>query len=143
VDTLLEYLAAIAMPGGGLWSTAGDLVRFARAYLRAGSLDGARLLPPAFVALMGREQTRGILEPPADGVGPDRDPRYALGWGKPGGDGGVPCTEEAIEHGGATGTRLFIDPGTDLAVVVLANRWDVAETSRAVVAAVHSALVPA
>jgi CubicO group peptidase (beta-lactamase class C family) len=140
---MLEYLASIAMPGGGLWSTAGDLVRFARAYLRGGSLDGAQLLPPAFVDLIGREQTRGIREAPVDGVGPAREPHYALGWGKPGGDGDVPCTDRAIEHGGATGTRLFIDPGADLAVVVLANRWDVAETSRSVVAAVHSALVPA
>ena len=55
----------------------------------------------------------------------------------------VPCTDLAIEHGGISGTRLFVDPGTDLAVVVLANRWDVGETSRAVVAAVHAALVPA
>ena len=30
-----------------------------------------------------------------------------------------------------------------LAIVVLANRWDVAETSVSVVAAAHSALVPA
>ena len=38
---MLEYLASISMPGGGLWSTAGDLTRFARAYLRGGSLDGS------------------------------------------------------------------------------------------------------
>ncbi len=140
---MLEYMASLAMPGGGLWSTAGDLVRFARAYLHGGSLDGARLLPPAFVDLIGRERTRGILEPSVDGLAPDRDPHYALGWGKPGGDGDVPCSDMAIEHGGISGTRLFIDPATDLAVVVLANRWDVAETSRSVVVAVHSALVPA
>jgi len=138
-----EYLASIAMPGGGLWSTAADLERFARAYLRGGTLDGARILGPAFVDLIGREQTRGILEPSPDGRKPPRDPAYAFGWGKPGREGDIPCSERAIEHGGATGTRLFVDPETDLAVVVLANRWDDREPSRSVIAAVHGALVPA
>jgi CubicO group peptidase (beta-lactamase class C family) len=143
VVATLEYLASIAMPGGGLWSTAGDLVRFARAYLRGGSLDGERLLPPAFLDLMCTEQTRGILEPPADGVGPARDPAYGLGWGIAARGGDIPCSPRAVEHGGASGTRLFIDPETDLAVVVLTNLWDDAEATRSVTAAVHSALVPA
>jgi len=138
----LEYLAAVAMPGGGLWSTAPDLVRFARAYLRGGSLDGQRLLPPAFLDLMCTEQTRGILEPPVDGVGPPRDPGYGLGWGIAAKGGDIPCSARAVEHGGASGTRLFIDPETDLAVVVLTNLWGDAEASRSVTGAVHSALVP-
>ena len=85
----------------------------------------------------------GVREASPDGIAPERDPHYALGWGKPAGDGDVPCSVRAVEHGGVSGTRLFIDPERDLAIVVLANRWDVAETSHAVVAAVHSALVPA
>jgi CubicO group peptidase (beta-lactamase class C family) len=137
------YLAEISPPGGGLWSTAGDLLRFARAWLQGGTLEGARLLPPAWIDLMGREQTMGVREASPDGVAPERDPHYALGWGKPAGGGDVPCSDRAVEHGGVSGTRLFIDPESDLAVVVLANRWDHAETSHAVVAAVHSALVPA
>lgn len=140
---LVAHFSSLAMPGGGLWGTAPDLLRFARAYLRGGSLDGARILGPAFVDMAGREQTRGILESSPDGVRPPRDPHYALGWGKPYGGGDIPCSERAIEHGGASGTRLFIDPQTDLAIVVLANRWDDSETSRSVVASVHGALVPA
>ena len=92
---------------------------------------------------MGREQTMGVREVSPGRVAPERDPHYAMGWGKPAGGGDVPCSDRAVEHGGVSGTRLFIDPETDLAVVVLANRWDHAETSHAVVAAVHSALVPA
>jgi len=139
----VKYLASIAMPGGGLWSTAADLERFARAYLRGGTLDGARILGPAFIDLMGREQTQGILEPSPDGRQPPRDPAYAFGWGKPFREGDIPCSERAVEHGGATGTRIFVDPETDLAVVVLANRWGDREASRSVIAAVHGALVPA
>ncbi len=140
---ILGYLASISPPGGGLWSTAGDLLRFAQAWLRDGSLDGATLLPAAWVDLMGREQTTDVREASPDGIAPERDPHYALGWGKPAGGGDIPCSPRAVEHGGISGTRLFIDPETDLAVVVLANRWDHAETSHAIVAAVHSALVPA
>ena len=45
----LAYLAEDPPPGGGLWSTAGDLMRFARAWLGGGTLEGARLLPPAWI----------------------------------------------------------------------------------------------
>ena len=138
---LLGYLASISQPGGGLWSTAGDLLRFARAYLRGGRLDGVELLPAAWIDLMGREQTAGVREASPDGWLPERDPHYALGWGKAAGDGDLPCSERAIEHGGISGTRLFVDPIRDFAVAVLANHWDVSETSKAVIAATHSALV--
>jgi CubicO group peptidase (beta-lactamase class C family) len=138
---LIGYLASISQPGGGLWSTAGDLLRFARAYLRGGRLDGVELLPAAWVELMGREQTADVREASPDGWLPERDPHYALGWGKPAGGGDLPCSDRAMEHGGISGTRLLIDPIRDLAVVVLANHWDVSETSTAVISAAHSALV--
>jgi CubicO group peptidase (beta-lactamase class C family) len=116
----LRHLASMALPGAGLWSTAGDLVRLGRAMLRGGELDGARILPPAYVDLMTREQTVG-------GLGADADPvqasHYALGWGKP-----DPRTDAAspgsFGHGGATGTRLWIDPEHDLVVVYLTGAWD-------------------
>ncbi len=141
LPALAAYLASIAQPGGGLWSTAGDLLRFARAYLDGGRLDGVDILPEAWVDLMGREQTAGVREASPDGWLPEADPHYALGWGKPAGDGDIPCSDRAIAHGGISGTRLFVDPDRDLAIVVLANRWDVSEPSHAVIAAVHSALV--
>lgn len=40
--------------GGGLSSTAGDYIRFARMLLNAGALGGARILSPGTVALMGQ-----------------------------------------------------------------------------------------
>jgi CubicO group peptidase (beta-lactamase class C family) len=50
--------------GGGLSSTAADYLRFTRALLNGGELDGARILSPATVALMGRNQI-GVLGVPA------------------------------------------------------------------------------
>jgi CubicO group peptidase (beta-lactamase class C family) len=137
----LEYLATIAIPGGGLWSTAADLVRFSRAYLCGGSLDGVRLLPSAYLDLMCTEHTRGVMELPVGGAGPGRDPGYGLGWGIAAKGGVIPCSSRAVEHGGASGTRLFIDPETDTAVVVLTNLWADAEASMSVLSAVHAALV--
>jgi len=47
--------------GGGLFSTAPDYMRFLRALLNGGELDGARILRPETVALMGQSHI-GALE---------------------------------------------------------------------------------
>jgi CubicO group peptidase (beta-lactamase class C family) len=46
--------------GGGLFSTAPDYLRFLRALLNGGELDGARLLRPETVAMMGQNHTGGL-----------------------------------------------------------------------------------
>jgi CubicO group peptidase (beta-lactamase class C family) len=106
------------LAGGGLWSTVSDVLRFGRAMLRGGELDGARVLSPAFVALMTREVT-------VDGLGAEQDPlmshHYALGWGKPG--VASPASAAAYGHGGASGTRLWVDPTHDLVFVYLTGVW--------------------
>ena len=118
-DAVARWFISIAHPGAGLWSTAEDLLRFGRAMLGGGSLDGARIMGSRFVELMTREQTAMVLE---EGVVP-RDPTYGLGWGLPGLDGSLPVSSHAFGHGGATGTRLLIDPDADLVVVYLTNVW--------------------
>ena len=109
---------ALRLAGGGLWSTADDLLRFGRAMLRGGELDGERVLAPAFVELATREVT-------VDGLGraQDRleDDHYALGWGKPG--PAHPASASAFGHGGMSGTRLWVDPAHDLVVVYLSSSW--------------------
>ena len=115
----LRHLASMALPGAGLWSSAGDLVRLGRAMLRGGELDGACILPPAYVALMTREQTVVGLGDPAD---PVRAAHHALGWAKP--DPRTdPASLAAFGHSVATGTRLWIDPQHDLVVVYLTGAW--------------------
>ncbi len=155
-ELVLRYLARTALPGGGLWGTAEDLTRFGRGLLPGAIADGRGLLSAASVAEMTREQTAGIQEVSADGT--RRDPRYALGWGKPRLDGAapsvvgglapalgasaptdlgtpdesgsalpanptVPASAGTFTHGGATGTRLWVDPDRDLVFVFLTNLW--------------------
>ena len=47
--------------GGGLYSTAGDYMRFLRMLLRGGALGGARLLKPETVAGMGRNHIGDVF----------------------------------------------------------------------------------
>jgi CubicO group peptidase (beta-lactamase class C family) len=115
---MAEAFIRLAPPGGGLWSTAADLLRFGRAMLRGGELEGVRVLPATFVDLMTREATVGPIGASGD---PITDAHYALGWGKPGVT--TPGSAAAFGHGGATGTRLWIDPGHDLVFVYLTGVW--------------------
>ncbi|MDQ3553576.1 MAG: beta-lactamase family protein [Chloroflexota bacterium] len=161
-ELVLRYLARTALPGGGLWGTAEDLARFGRGLLPGAITDGRGLLSAASVAEMTREQTAGIQEVSADGM--RRDPRYALGWGKPGLDGAapsvvgglapalgasaqsdlgapdetgaalpaiptVPASARAFTHGGATGTRLWVDPDRDLVFVFFTNLWGASDAA--------------
>ena len=49
--------------GGGLSSTANDYVRFTRALLNGGELDGGRILSPASVAVMGQNHIGAVGVP--------------------------------------------------------------------------------
>jgi CubicO group peptidase (beta-lactamase class C family) len=132
-----RYFVSLAMPGGGLWSTPSDLVRFGRAMLGGGSLDGARILGRPFVELMTRKHTGDVMEAGT----PPRRPHYGLGWGLPGRGQGSPASERAFGHTGATGSQLIVDPEWDLVVVYLRNEWDadMAQTDEAI-QAVYGAL---
>ncbi|MEN0110984.1 MAG: serine hydrolase domain-containing protein [Planctomycetota bacterium] len=111
----------------GLFSTAGDLARYAAMMLGAGKLGGgelsghglggdamgeSRVLSPATVA----EFTR-----PRDVSGA----RRTAGWDARSGyssNRGELMSPAAYGHGGFTGTSLWIDPGHDLFVIFLSSR---------------------
>lgn len=132
-----SYYDSMQAPGGGLWGTAPDIVAFGRAMLRGGELDGRRVLGRPFVELMTSEQTEGILEAGT----PQRAPHYGLGWGLPARAGAMPGSPRTFGHGGATGTRLWVDPDAGLVIVYLTNSWTVGEAaSFAAIAAVYGAL---
>ncbi len=117
-ERMVDAYASLRLAGGGLWSTAHDLLRFGRAMLRGGELDGVRVLGRPIVDLMTREVTVNGLGATADRLADDH---YGIGWGKPG--AASPASPLAFGHGGVSGTRLWIDPAYDLVYVYLTGLW--------------------
>jgi CubicO group peptidase (beta-lactamase class C family) len=120
---LLRYVVALAHPGGGLWGTLDDIVRFASALL-APREDAERWLPisPQTFALMGEDHAGGV----PGLVGEEERPvHHGLGWAKPTLNiPQLPGSARVVDHGGATGTRLWIDPEARLVFVYFTNQWN-------------------
>lgn len=95
----------------GLFSTAGDLTRFARMMLNGGTLDGVRVLRPETIA-----QFTAVQDPPLS--------HRALGWETPNGQNsaGHHMSARAFGHTGFTGTSLWMDPERGAFVLLLSNR---------------------
>lgn len=94
----------------GLFSTAHDLERLARAYLNGGEIDGQRLALASTVRQFTTVQDSTFSS-------------RALGWDTPPGAGsGHFLRHPAFGHTGFTGTSLWIDPEHDLYVILLTNR---------------------
>ncbi|HSG69232.1 MAG TPA: serine hydrolase domain-containing protein [Planctomycetaceae bacterium] len=95
----------------GLFSTTGDLAKFAQEMLRA--LQGeSRVLPTEQV----RDFTKRQKLP--------GNARRGLGWQTftSGYSGGTRLSETAFGHTGFTGTSIWIDPERDLFLILLTNR---------------------
>ncbi len=95
----------------GLFSSAHDLARFARAMLNGGVLDGRRIVGQRTI----REFTR-VQDPALS--------HRALGWETPNGanSAGRLLRRPAFGHTGFTGTSIWIDPSSDRFVILLTNR---------------------
>jgi uncharacterized protein YbbC (DUF1343 family) len=97
----------------GLFSTAGDLARFAQMMIDGGSLDGVRVFSRLTVAKFTEPQTppdQTILR----GLGWDIDSPYS-------GNRGELFPLGSFGHTGFTGTSVWIDPATRTYVILLAN----------------------
>jgi uncharacterized protein YbbC (DUF1343 family) len=103
------YLLGGVAGHAGLFSTADDLARYARAILGGGEVDGKRVLARRTVATMLA---------PHDVPGSIR----ALGWAVESAWRGDGLSPTAVGHFGFTGTALWIDPAKDLFTIVLTNR---------------------
>lgn len=137
-DFLAEF-SKLAMPGAGLWSSAGDLVRYGQTLLAGGRSGDYQLLSTAAFETMTRLQTQGLHEITLAG---SKAPYfYALGWGKPSPYGDVIGSAAAFGHGGITGTYFWVDPEWDLVFVFLTNSWEIGtELPRQILNTVYSAL---
>jgi len=114
--------------GGGLVSTTRDYARFAQMLANRGQLDGARILSPASVALMGvnvvpaevRDSATGILAERLNrhvGFGLDVEVEIdARQAGSLEGDG-------TMSWGGAAGTWFWVDPTNDVVFVGMIQRF--------------------
>lgn len=121
----------------GLFGTAADLARYARAWLSG----GADVLSRHTVELAARNHTTSLQA------------NRGLGWQKPPvvdfPAGRAPCGDlmspQAFGHTGFTGTSLWIDPAKDLFVILLTNRLHPEASSKltAVRPAFHNAVVAA
>ena len=115
--------------GDGLCSTAADYARFLRALLKGGQLDGARILQPETVALMGRNQI-GDLEVGAlrtvdtrlsnnVDMFPGSSDRFGLGFlinEKPVAGG---RSARSLTWAGLRNTFFWIDPSQDVCAVLM------------------------
>jgi CubicO group peptidase (beta-lactamase class C family) len=113
--------------GGGLLGTIGDYARFAQMIANKGELDGARLLSPASVEMMGTNMIPKNVLVGSNGIGATRfneavgfgldfmvvnDPRAA----------GTLEGKGSMSWGGAAGTWFWVDPTDDLIFVGMIQR---------------------
>ena len=119
---VLRYLAAVALPGGGLFGTLDDLLRFGAGTLRP-RRETDRFVPlsPESIALMQQDQLNGSVSGDFDGE--ERAMHFGLGWGKPTQMRHLPGSQGVVSHGGATGTRIWVDPESELVIVYFTNQW--------------------
>ncbi|HEY8143856.1 MAG TPA: glycoside hydrolase family 3 N-terminal domain-containing protein [Kofleriaceae bacterium] len=100
-------------PHAGLFSTAGDLARFAQMLLWRGVYDHRRLVSPDTVESFTRRA----------GVVPGSS--RALGWdtkSPAGSSAGTLFSADSFGHTGFTGTSMWMDPDRQLFVILLTNR---------------------
>ena len=98
----------------GIFTTAGDLARYARLLLNDGELDGVRLFQPETVKLMRSVQTPDAVLS-RRGLGWDIDSPYSR-------PRGTIFPRGSFGHTGWTGTALWIDPYSKTFWILLSNR---------------------
>ncbi len=109
----------LEMAGRGLYSTLDDFVAFGKALVDRNN----SLLSPETYDEMTRLQTPGLRDYIGGNI-----VTWGLGWylnrdGRPNGFGRY-LSERAFGHGGATTTRLTIDPENELVLAFMSNRID-------------------
>jgi methyl acetate hydrolase len=115
--------------GAGLYSTAGDYLRFTRMILNGGTLDGTTILKPESVAEMSKNQIGDLRAGKMDSIMPllahpnNMFPDMHTGWGL-----GFLINPEPVPNGRAAGSLAWagiansyywIDPASDVTAVIM------------------------
>lgn len=119
-----EFVSSFPRPGGGLHSTASDMVRFYRMLLGLGELEGRKLLEPGDVAEITSPQRTGMKDMTFGqvmdwGLGVMFDNKIH-GTAAPYGYG-AHASPGTFGHGGRESSTAFADPEHDLAVALVFN----------------------
>jgi CubicO group peptidase (beta-lactamase class C family) len=118
-----DYWWTFAAPWGGLFTTLEDYTIFLQMFLNNGSLHGKRILSPATVEAMTRNQIIGRKSI-------QEDARLMNGWGY-GWHLNTPvnspyfgdlASPRAYGHTGATGTAVYADPEWDLTYILFTTQ---------------------
>ncbi len=113
-DELAYYLGGVS-GNAGLFSNARDLYNYAKMYLNSGKHGDRKIFAKETIDTFTRETFN------------DGQNRRALGWDMK----GLACscgdlmTNKAFGHTGFTGTSIWIDPETDVIVILLTNRVNI------------------
>jgi CubicO group peptidase (beta-lactamase class C family) len=124
--------------GGGLVSTAGDYLRFARMLLGKGTLDGPRIIGRKTLELMTQNHIAGGKTVAEAAIGPSwregnhRGTGFGLGFAVKldTSDGQISGTPGEYNWSGAANTHFWIDPAEDLAVVFMTQYMSLSPTTR-------------
>jgi CubicO group peptidase (beta-lactamase class C family) len=118
-----RYWLEFGAPWGGLITSPADFARFCRMMLNRGTLDGVRVLSPASVRAMTRNQLESMpLVPEVDrrcrpwGLG------WRLNWPGQSSNFGDLLGPNTYGHWGATGTLCWIDPDADVFLVLFTTQ---------------------
>ncbi|HYM21887.1 MAG TPA: serine hydrolase domain-containing protein [Vicinamibacterales bacterium] len=124
--------------GGGLSSTAADYIRFEQMILNGGTLDGARILSPQSVAMMGRNQIGAIgvralktaLPPMSMDFSfiDDGKDKWGLGFLITSKHAPGKRSAGSLSWGGIDNTYFWIDPQRGIAGVILMQFLPFADT---------------
>lgn len=119
-----EFVSSFPRPGGGLHSTASDMVRFYRMLLGFGELEGQKLLEPSDVVEITSPQRTGMKDMTFGqvmdwGLGVMFDNKIH-GSATPYGYG-AHASQRTFGHGGRESSSAFADPEHDLAVALVFN----------------------
>jgi CubicO group peptidase (beta-lactamase class C family) len=126
-DPNISRVPGMASGGGGLYSTAGDYLRFAQMLLNGGTLEGARLLAPSSVELMRSNKLPERLMTGKFGIGlQTMRPGFGFGYDvavfTDPSTAGTTAGKGSYLWDGAAGTWFLIDPSNDVVFVGMIQR---------------------